>query len=347
VSRESRPQPVPSWPTVVATTLRLWLQRHVISPRPNRRQSAANYRTLGLAVLAVVVLGAVIVVLSVVRTGHTAAAPQANRRHARAAVVSAPARSVPASLAAGGPATLATATASRQQAAAWVAAQVSRGVIVACDPLMCTELQQRGFPAADLSPVSTSSGDPLGSGVVVSTTAVRSQLGPRLDTVYAPVVIASFGTGADLVQIRATAAGSAAAYRAAILADVRARKRAGTELTGNKRITMPARARSALAAGRVDSRLLITLGALTHRFPVRIVSISDAGPGAAASVPLRQLTLAAPGAAYLGQLLSFLHAQRPPLLPLVSLRHSRRATEVQIKFTAPSPTGLLSAGASP
>jgi hypothetical protein len=242
---------------------------------------------------------------------------------------------------------LAAAGASRQQAAAWVAAQVSHGVIVACDPLMCTELQQRGFPAGDLSPVSTSSGDPLGSGIVVSTTAVRSQLGSRLATVYAPGVIASFGTGANLVQVRVTAVEGATAYLAATRADLRARKLAGTELTGNKNIRMPARARAALAAGRVDSRLLITLGALTHRFPVRIVSISDAGPDATAGVPLRALTVAAPGSAYLRQLLSFLRAQRPPLLPLVSLRHHDRTTEVQIKFSAPSPAGLLSAGASP
>ena len=346
VSSDSRPQPVPSWPTVIATTLRLWLQRHVISPRPNRGQHGHNWR-LGLTALAVVVLGAVVVVLSVVGGGHSAAAPPPAGHPARTAVDSDPANSVPASQPADGSATLAAATASRQQAASWVAAQVSRGAIVACDPLMCTELERRGFPAADLSPVGTSSGDPLGAGIVVSTTAVRSQLGPRLATVYAPVVIASFGADADLVQIRVTAAGSAAACLAAIRADLRARKLAGTELAGNRNISMRAPARAALTAGRVDSRLLITLGALTHRFPVRIVSISDAGPDAAPGVPLRQLTVAAPGAAYLGRLLAFLRAQRPPLLPLVSLRHHDRMTDVQIKFSAPSPTGLLSAGESP
>ena len=161
------------------------------------------------------------------------------------------------------------------------------------------------------------------------------------------MVIASFGTGPDLVQVRVTAAGSAAAYLAAIRADARARKSAGDELTGNKNISMPAAARAALAAGRVDSRLLITLGALAHRFPVRIVSVSDAGPGAAAGVPLRQLTVAAPTAAYLGRLLAFLRVQRPPLLPRVLLRHHDRTTEVRIRFSAPSPAGLLSAGASP
>jgi hypothetical protein len=352
VSRESRPQPVPSWPTVIATTFRLWLQRHMILARPNPPQLPGNSRRprvtvlVVATVLTVVVLG-VVVVLSVVRTGHAVAARQVTTRQARAAVDPPPVKSAPASPPAAGLATLAAAGASRQQAAAWVAAQVSRGTIVACDPLMCTELDQRGFPAADLSLVSTSSGDLLGSGIVVSTAAVRSQLGSRLATVYAPVIIASFGTGADLVQVRVTAVGSAAAYLSAVRADVRARKLAGTELTGNRNISMPAGARAALTAGRVDSRLLITLGALAHRFSVRIVSISDAGPDAAATVPLRQLTVAAPATAYLGRLLAFLRAQRPPLLPLVSLRHHDRTTEVQIKFPAPSPTGLLSAGASP
>ncbi len=167
----------------------------------------------------------------------------------------------------------------RQQAAAWVTSQVSHGVIVACDPLMCAALQQRGFPAADLSPLTPSSPDPLGSGLVVATTAVRSQLGSRLGTVYAPVVIASFGSGADLVQVRIGAVGTATADLAAVRADMRARKFAGTELAGNKNLRMPARARAALAAGRVDSRLLITLGALTHRLQVRIVSIQRCRTG--------------------------------------------------------------------
>jgi hypothetical protein len=254
--------------------------------------------------------------------------------------MSAAARPAPGSIA------LAAANADRQEAAAWVTAQVSHGVIVACDPLMCNELQQRGFPAADLSPVSASAADPLGSGIVVDTTAVRSQLGPRLATVYAPVVVASFGSGAELVQIRAAAVGSAAAYLRALRADFRARRLAGRELAGNSRIRMPRSARAALTRGRVDARLLITLAALAHSFPVRIVSITDAGPGAAPAVPLRQLTLAAPTTAYLGKLLSFLRAQRAPLLPHISLRRRGRTTDVQIKFTAPSPTGLLGAGTS-
>lgn len=342
---------MPSWLTVIATTLRLWVRRHLISPRPDGRPQHTSYR-LAVAVPAIAILGAIAVVISVGQGGHSAAAsrPSDLRMPGKANPVphtSATAKSVTASTPAADSAALAAASASRQQAAAWVTSQVSHGVIVACDPLMCAALQQRGFPAADLSPVTTTSADPFGSGLVVSTMAVRSQLGSQLATVYAPVVIASFGSGADLVQVRSTAVGTAAAYLAAVRSDVRARKFAGLELAGNTNLRMPARARAALAAGQVDSRLLITLSALTHRFSVRIVSISDAGPDAAAGVPLRQLTVAAPSAAYVGQLLSFLRAQRPPLLPLVSLRHLGRTTEVQIKFTAPSPTGLLGAGAAP
>ncbi|HTZ91283.1 MAG TPA: hypothetical protein VMB74_02700 [Streptosporangiaceae bacterium] len=349
MSKESRPQPVPSWPAVIATTLRLWVQRHLISPRPNGRPHYASYR-LALAVPAIAILGALAVVLSVTQGGHTAAASQPSDPGAPGTASPAPrpsstARAVTATSPTAGSAGLEAASASRQQAAAWVTSQVSPGVIVACDPLMCAALQQSGFPAADLSAITTTSADPFGSGLVMSTTAVRSQLGSRLATVYAPVVIASFGRGADLIQVRSTAVGTAAAYLAAVRTDVRARKFAGHELARNKNLRMTARARAALAAGRVDSRLLITLGALTHRFPLRIVSFADAGPRAAADVPLRELTVAAPSTRYLRQLLSFLRAQRPPLLPLISLRRHGRTTEVQIKFTAPSPTGLLGAGA--
>jgi hypothetical protein len=252
-----------------------------------------------------------------------------------------------ATSAAQGGAALADAAASRQRAASWISAQVSRGVIVACDPLMCSALEQKGFPAADLSAITDSSGDPLGSAVVVATTAVRSQLGPRLATVYAPVILASFASGTDLVQVRATAVGGASAYLAALSTDVQERTAAGRQLAGNSALAAPAIARAQLSTGRVDARLLITLAALTHKFRVQVVSFGDSGPGASAGVPLRELTLLAPSSAYLGQLLSFLHAQRPPLLPVVSTEHVGAATHVQIEFTAPSPTGLLGAAVSP
>jgi hypothetical protein len=211
---------------------------------------------------------------------------------------------------------------------------------------MCNALQQRGFPAADLSVISASTSDPLGSGIVMSTIAVRSQLGPRLATVYAPGVMASFGAGASLVQVRVMAVGGPAAYDSAMRADLTARKMAGGELNSNKAIRMPSPARAELGAGQVDARLLITLAALTHRFDVNIVRFSDSGPGAGLGMPLRMLTVTAPAAGYLSQLRAFLRAQRPPLRALISQHGRGNATTVQIEFTAPSPIGLLSAGVS-
>jgi hypothetical protein len=319
VGRDRPSLPEPSWPTVIATTLRLWLQRHVLPSRTRSLSRARSHRGLQLiAVLAVIAAGTAVAAFALTRgrPGGTASAA------------------------------LIEAAASRRQAAAWVAAQVSHGVIVACDPLMCNALQQRGFPAADLLVITAAVGDPLGSGIVVSTTAVRSQLGPRLAKVYAPVVIASFGTGDGLIQVRAAAVGGAAAYQSAMQADLLARKVAGQQLNRNPGIRMPPSARADLADGRVDARILITLAALAHRFAVKIVSFSDSGPRAAPGVPLRMLTVTAPSRSYLSQLLAFLSAQQPPLRAVVS-RHSHGNTStVQIEFTAPSLPGLLSAGVS-
>jgi hypothetical protein len=322
VGRDRPSLPEPSWPTVIATTLRLWLQRRVLPARALSRLRTNYHRGLGLiAVLAIILAGSAVTAFALTRGGPAGTVSQSSRR-------------------------LTEAAASRRQAADWVATQVSHGVIVACDPLMCDALQQRGFPAADLLVITASSGDPLGSGIVMSTAAVRSQLGPRLARVYAPVVLASFGTGIDLIQIRAAAAGGLAAYHSAMQADLLAREAAGRQLNRNSGIRMPSSARADLVDGEVDARILITLAALAHRLPVQVVSFSDSGPGAGPGVPLRMLTVNAPGAGYLNQLLAFLRAQRPPLRPLISSHSHGSTSTVQIEFSAPSFPGLLSAGVS-
>ena len=102
----------------------------------------------------------------------------------------------------------------------------------------------------------------------------------RLATVYAPQTVASFGAGEARIDVRAVAADGSAAYRTALAADVRARQVAGLELLADPRVTIAAPARAALAAGRVDARLLITLAALAANEPVQILAFSDDGPGA-------------------------------------------------------------------
>jgi hypothetical protein len=236
---------------------------------------------------------------------------------------------------------LAAASASRQQAAAWIAAQVGRSVIVSCDPLMCTALAQHGFPAANLASLGPSAADPLGSGIVVSTAAIRNELGTRLASVYAPLVIAAFGSGQNLVQVRVVAPDGAAAYLGALQADLQARRTAGRELLANKNVRTTAAARGQLAAGQVDVRLLITLVGLAHKYLISIRGFGDAGPGASPGAPLRSMTITATTATYRHQVQAFLRAQRAPLLALTSVQQTGTTVVLTIEFPAPAPLGLL------
>jgi hypothetical protein len=320
-------QPAPSWPKVIATTLRLWLQRRVLRVPDGPGSGPLARRRALLAGLSVLVIVAAVTAGVTIVGRH-----QAGGKRPAAAV---------------GDAALAAAATNRELAATWIAAEVGRGVIVACDPLMCTVLQRHGFPAADLEPLGPGAADPLGSGVVVSTAALRSELGPRLERVYAPVVLASFGRGASTVAVCVTAPGGAASYLAAAHADLLARQQDGAELLHNGNVHVSAVGQAQLAAGRVDSRVLITLAALAHGFPVYVRQFGDAGPGATAGTPLRSMTIgAAPlphDAGYLAEVLAFLRAQRAPFLATATVSGTGAAAVLQIVFTAPSPLGLLSA----
>ena len=173
------------------------------------------------------------------------------------------------------------ATAARDQAAAWVASQVSVGAILACDPAMCAALTQHGIAAGNLLVLGSGAGDPLGSDVVLATAAVRGLFGARLASVYAPEVMASFGTGAARVDVRIVAPDGAAAYQTALAADVKARQAAGAQLLRDSRISLTPSARADLAAGQVDARLLITLAALAASEPVQVTGSATAIPAPA------------------------------------------------------------------
>jgi tetratricopeptide (TPR) repeat protein len=240
------------------------------------------------------------------------------------------------------------------QAAAWVAGQISHSAVVSCDPAMCSELETRGVPAGDLlmlgpgSPEGPLADDPLGSDVVVATRAVRSEFGSRLADVYAPVVLAAFGSGGARIEIRAVAAGGAAAYRDALAADLAARRQASAQLLRNPDISASAAARGPLSEGSVDSRLLVTLAVLAGlrlAHPLRVISFGQPAPGASAGVPLRSAEIAGPATQ---ALLTFLRAQQAPYLAAVIrvIRLDGGQTAVRIGFAGPSPLGLL-ATASP
>jgi hypothetical protein len=245
------------------------------------------------------------------------------------------------------------AAAVRAQAASWVTGEVSRADIVACDPAMCTVLQAHGVPAGNLLALRTGSADPLGSDVVVATPAVRAQFGSRLSSVYAPQVLASFGTGAQRIDVRTVAPDGSAAFRTALAADLTARLTAGRQLVRNPRLTIPGPSRAALQDGRVDSRLLVILAALATDQQLTIISFGSTGPGAGAGTPLRSVQVTADHAG-LSAMLAFIQAQRLPYRPdraaitwagaagaASAVTRAASTSVLTVEFAAPSPAGLL------
>jgi hypothetical protein len=202
----------------------------------------------------------------------------------------------------------------------------------------------------------------------VATSSVRSAFGVRLASVYAPVVLASFGSRGARIEIRVIAPDGAGAYRAALAADLAARRLAGAQLLRNPQISVTPAVRRQLSGGTVDSRLLITLATLAGQGQVRIMSFGRPAPGASGAVPLRSAVIAGPaapggtggssrvvasrtghagGAASLASVLAFLRAQRPPYLAAVItvIRVPGGQPAVRIGYSSPSPPGLLASPA--
>jgi hypothetical protein len=331
----------PSWPTVIATTVRLWVQRNpVFGSRSTRRRRV----TVVLAAVAVVVLGAGVAGAVVWHAATPSSAPSASAGQRQAAPPD------PGSTAA-----LGVSAAVRSTAASWIAGQVASSAVIACDPAMCAALQADGIAATRLVVLGTATADPLGSDLVVATAAVRNEFGARLESVYAPALVASFGSGAEKIDIRAVAPDGAAAYESSLAADRRSRVSAGSQLLHNPRISVSASARAALSAGDVDPRLLLMLAALAAGQPVAVTAFGDAAPGAGTAVPLRSARLApgtagtkassatAPAAGAKSQLrsmLAYIEAQQGPYLPLRAGLDGTSALTVE--YAAPSPLGLLS-----
>jgi hypothetical protein len=320
---------------VLATTVRLWAQRRL---RWARRLWPAR---TGWRLVIVLALVAAVFVAGVA----TVALSRSGRDRQDAGQTG----GGPSAAGATGP--LATAAAARRQAAAWVASQANPDAIVACDPAMCMALQARGVPAGQLLVLTPARADPLGSDLVVATPAVRSQFGARLAGVYAPVTLATFGSGAGRIEVRAMAPDGAAAYRASLTADIRARKAAGALMLHNSRIHVAAAAAAALAAGEVDPRLLLTLATLAHLHSLDITGFGRPTPGASAGVPLRSADIAgaAPPGSHpvpLRTLMAILRAQRPPFLPstLEIVRIPPGGAVLRIEYPVPSPLGLWGSG---
>lgn len=240
----------------------------------------------------------------------------------------------------------------RAQAAAWVTGQVSPDVTVSCDAVMCAALKAHGFPAGKLVMLGPTSPDPVPSDLVVETSAVRALFGDSLAIAWAPAVLASFGSGTGVITIRVVAPHDAAAYQTSLEANLADRKRSGTALLSHPRVTVSATARSQLAAGQVDSRLLLALASLAGHQPIDIVRFENPGPGASPGVPLRFADLAGSvpsahmdAAAYMRTALTVLSAVAARIRPARIVSGTLQGKPaLQIQFTAPSPLGTAGLG---
>jgi hypothetical protein len=244
----------------------------------------------------------------------------------------------------------------RRQAAAWVAEQVSHGVTVSCDKVMCAALEAHGFPSRNLVVLGpTSHADPVPSVVVVETAAVRDMFGSSLATAWAPAVLASFGSGIAGITVRVIAPHGVLAYQNLLSADLAARKEAGAGLLGATQIKVSAVARNQLASGQVDSRLLLALASLAGQQPINIVKFWNTGPGASAGIPLRFADLAEndqaahlSSSAYTRAVLAGLSTANadfranPQIRPARTVPAMLRGLAVlQVEFTAPTPLGVF------
>lgn len=322
---------------MLATTVRLWWQRR-----------GRGGRSLITAVAVIIVLLAAGGIAVALASGSGSDAGQATASPSASHLASHPASHGPAL----SPAEAQAAATARAAAASWVAQQVTPGTIVSCDAQMCTSLEQAGLPAGQLLYLGVGTASPVESGVLVSTAVVRQEYGARLAGVYAPDVLASFGTGSAQVEVRVVAPGGAAAYAAGLRADLAARVAAGRRLLRNPRLHPSAAARQAVAAGQPDGRLLADFAALAAGHPLRVIDFGPGPAGLSPGQPLRTVDIAPAGFGTARQpdnlrLLARLLLAEPARYRPASLARLRLAggtAVLRVTFTAPSPLGLTPRG---
>jgi hypothetical protein len=204
---------------------------------------------------------------------------------------------------------------------------------------MCRQLQRDGFPVARLKPLPPSARILLDSGVVVATSAIRSQFGLRLAAEYAPQVIASFGSGAARVDVRTIAPAGASSFRTQLDAEQTALASAGRQLLGNKNIRAATSAQAALRAGQVDARLLTILSLLSAQMPVLLLGFTGA-PGAGPGAPLRGAEIGVTSSAAQSAVVALLDAQQSPYRPTVAAEADGSRPVVALRFDAPASLNL-------
>ncbi len=313
------------------TTLSLWASRRL----PGARRS----RALLLIVCVLAVGAAAVVVVQFTSTSSPAPRVLSPSRPDQVG----PSRSAGTA----GSAAVAAVAAVRSQAAAWIADQVGSAGTIGCDPLMCAALTAHGVAAGRLLPLGPAASTAPGADVIAASPLSRAGLSQE-----APALLASFGAGGSLIEVRATSPGGPAGYQAALAADVAARRSAGAQLLRSRRFEVGAPGTGQIQAGQVDSRLLIMLALLASQRSWRVIAFAGASPGVPLTqAPFRQVIITGAGgpdgAGGLAAALALLDAQRAPYQPAqaATVHLADGQAGLRIDFAAPTPLGLLTNGA--
>jgi hypothetical protein len=236
-----------------------------------------------------------------------------------------------------------------QMAATWVSDQVSHSAVVSCDQAMCTALTADGFPSRGVRVLGSTSSPPVTSAVVIVTQAVRELFGSSLTSLYAPAILATFGSADANVTVQVIDAQGALAYQKELAADLKKRESVGLDLAGAGELTMAAGVKGQLLAGAPDSRLLVALTTLVSMKPIDILDFGNVPPVTDNTIPLRYADLAesdqaahVTGSAYVRALRADLDSMPPSYRPTTVIPETVNGqAALRIEFSAPSPLGLF------
>jgi hypothetical protein len=169
----------------------------------------------------------------------------------------------------------------------WIRANVTTTTTVLGDAGITADLIASGYPSARQV-----DGSWQDATYAISTSMLRDDPS-RAANVQAVIAssapVATYGSGADQVQVRRIIVGGIAGLSAALARDATARRIAGPQLLTNPTITVDAASRPVFASGALDLRASTFLALLAARGPVAVSNVITDPGEAAAGLPSRAL----------------------------------------------------------
>ncbi|GAA4670351.1 ArnT family glycosyltransferase [Frondihabitans cladoniiphilus] len=234
-------------------------------------------------------------------------------------------------------------------AESWVTDNVPKNSRLLVDDSMWVDLVKAGFARDNVvwfykidTDGAVEAQSPQGwkdSDYIVTTDSIRTSASGSPDVVKAlanSTIVATFGTGTQMVDVRRIHPQGSAAYAATAKAEQAARATAGAQLATNPNLIASTQVKKALAAGQADSRMLVVLGQLLGTGSVTVSDFS-ALPGEQ-NDPFRRLVIRQSSGEPGSQLVSWLGALGSTYAPSTVTPTSQGTV---VLFPASEPAGLL------